>query len=51
MHRVGREYKEREVTLDGGRTQLMENVREEMKRLERLQELDWSKGDYFKFEE
>ena len=50
MQRVARDYKERDV-INGGKVQLLENVREEMRRLERLQELDWSKGDYFKFEE
>ena len=50
MQRVARDYKEKDV-IKGGKVQLLENVREEMRRLERLQELDWNKGDYFKFEE
>ena len=47
MMKINRDYKEKKVTRDGGKFQIMENIRDEMQRLEKLQELDWSKGDYF----
>ena len=50
MQRVARDYKEKDVTKDG-KVEVSENVKAELRRLEKLRKLDWHRGDYYQFED